>query len=223
MSIQRKIHHLLQSEGADETFRYLPLLRVSLDLEEPVLITEKVDGTTMQAIRGEPWKRFDLFKRGDPRKRLVSEAERYELRFCQPEDPSVKWYLKSFEAHREAFDEFGRQYPDIWIYFEALGANIGARYKGLAPTVRIFDVGADGSFLPFFKTVGLVREFQLPAVAYRWEVFGTLENLLEVLARYISMDPKLPPHELEGWVLRSEVNGNEVVAKIRVRDLQQIR
>lgn len=226
MSTQRKIHHLLQSEGEGDTFRYLPVLSAPFDLNRPILVTEKVDGSTMQSAKGEPWKRFDRFSKGDPRKRLVNEEDRYELRPCRSDDPSVKWYLASFNAHRERFEEFGRRYPDHWIYFEALGVKIGSRYKGLDPTVRVFDVSDRGIFFSFLDTVKIVSEIGLPMVAYRWEVFGHVNNLLEVLAKDVSRDEQLPPHELEGWVLRQHVVNHavekEVVAKIRVHDLRRI-
>lgn len=223
MVTQRKIYHLLESEGSEESFRYLLSLRAPFDLARPILVTEKVDGSTMQSRNGGPYKRFDLFKTGDPRKHTASEKERYELRLCKSDDPSVKWYLAGFEAHRAAFKEFGRRYPDCWIYFESLGGKIGARYKDLAPTVRVFDVGANGLFLPFSQAVKISAEIGLPVVQHREDVFGTLENLLEVLAYDTSRDGGLPPHKLEGWVLRQEFKGKEVVAKIRVKDLGQIK
>lgn len=219
MAIQRKIYHLLKSEGTEETFRYLLSLRAPFDLLRPVLMTEKVDGSTMQSCGGMPWKRFDRFKAGDPRKHSASESERYELRPCRADDPSVKWYLAGFEAHKAAFEEFGRRYFDRWIYFESLGGKIGARYKDLDPTIRVFDTSYNGVFLPFAETVKTAYQVGLPVVQHREEIFGTLENLLEVLAHDVSGDSKLPPHQLEGWVLRQ----GEVVAKIRVKDLNQIK
>ena len=222
MVTQRKIHHVLDSEGQDRDFRYLPRLNAPFDLNKPILVTDKVDGSTMQSNQGQPWKRFDRFSKGDPRKREVSEEERYELRICEPDDPSVKWYLASFNAHREQIEEFGKMYPNSWIYFEALGAKIQSRYSGLDPTIRVFDVGENGIFLPFPETVEVASEFGLMVVGYRWEVFGFLDNLLETLEQDISRDDKLPEHQLEGWVLRQYVLNEEVVAKIRVSDLKKI-
>lgn len=226
MATQRKIHHLLQSEGEEATFRYLPALRVPFDLNKPVLVTEKVDGSTMQSMHGEPWKRFDRFSKGNPRKRLVSEDERYELRLCKSDDPSVKWYLASFNAYREQFEKFGKRYPDRWIYFEALNGKIGARYKGLDPIVRIFDISENGRFLPFLDAASVASEVGLPVVVHRQEVFGFLDNLLEILASDFSRDSGFPKHNLEGWVLRQYVvthaSSGEVVAKIRVEDLKKI-
>lgn len=226
MATQRKIHHVLQSEGDGATFRYLPVLRAPFDLNKPVLVTEKVDGSTMQFTHGEPWKRFDRFPKNDPRKRLVSEEERYELRLCKPDDPSVKWYLASFNAHRKQFEELGQRYPNRWTYFEALNDKIGARYKGLDPTVRVFDISENGSFLLFFDVVKAASEIGLPVVAHRWEIFGLIDNLLEVLASDTSRDNGFPAHNLEGWVLRqhvvTHVLNEEIVAKIRVKDLKKI-
>lgn len=226
MVTQRKIHHLLQSEGEGATFHYLPELRAPFDLNKPIIVTEKVDGSTMQSRHGEPWKRFDRFSKGDPKKRLVSEDERYELRLCRLDDPSVKWYLASFNAYCEQFKEFGKRYSNHWIYFEALGNKINARYKGLDPTVRVFDVSENGVFLPFLEVVKVASWVGLPAVSYRWEVFGFLGNLLEVFRNDFSRDGHLPAHNLEGWVLRQHVIthtlNEEVVAKIRFEDLKKI-
>lgn len=226
MSTQRKIHHVLASEGEDKTFRYLPVLKAPFDLSKPILVTEKVDGSTMQSQLGEPWKRFDRFSKGDPRKRLVSEDERYELRRCEASDPAMKWYLAAFDSAREAFERFGQQYPNHWVYFEAMGSKIQARYPGLAPTVRIFDVSKNGDFLSFEEAVNIVSQFGLPVVAYGKKTFNTLDRLLEDLVAPISVyddDLGLPSHQREGWVLRQDDgNGNEVVAKIRIADLEKM-
>ena len=226
MSTQRKIHHVLASEGEERSFRYLPVLKAPLDLSRPILVTEKVDGSTMQSQLGEPWKRFDRFSKGDPRKRIVSEDERYELRRCEVSDPAMKWYLAAFDSRREDFEHFGRKYPNHWIYFEAMGSKIQARYPGLAPTVRVFDVSENGKFLPFEEAVKIVSQFWLPVVTYGKKVFGTLDQLLEDLVAPISIygdDQGLPTHQREGWVLRQDDgNGKEVVAKIRIADLKKM-
>lgn len=223
MSTQRKIHHVLASEGEGKAFRYLPVLQAAIDLSKTILITEKVDGSTMQSQLGEPWKRFDRFSKGDPRKRTVSEEERYELRQCEAGDPAVKWYLAAFDAHREAFGRFGQAYPNHWIYFEALGGKIQSRYPDLTPTIRIFDVSENGAFFPFGEAVSIADQFELPVVEHRTEIFFTLGSLLEKLSVANSSDRGFPTHQIEGWVLRQDDgNGNEVVAKIRVADLKKI-
>jgi len=224
VSTQRKIHHLLQSHGEGRDFQYLPDLRASFDLGEPILVTEKVDGSTMQSKQGEAWKRFDRFKKKDPRKRLASEEERYELRLCSPYDPGVKWYLASFNAHSSQFNLFGQRHPDRWIYFEALGAKVQSRYPGLDPTVRVFDVSSNGAFLPFSEAVSIAFELGLPVVAHRWETFGSLGNLLDSLTTDSSRDDGLPSHQLEGWVLRQSGStpSEEVVAKVRIGDLRKL-
>lgn len=223
MATQRKIHHVLDSVGEDQTFRYLPRLKAPLDLSRPVLVTEKVDGSTMQFKDGEPWKRYDRFSKGDPRKREVPEEERYELRKCSSDNPAEKWYLASYETHRLQFEEFGRRFPGHWIYFEALGARIGARYKGLQSTVRVFDAaGPTDGFLPFDVAHEMARMVGLPVVASRINVFGSLNDLLADLKMARSSDQGFPEHALEGWVLRQMVGDQEVVAKIRVKDLDKL-
>lgn len=222
MSTQRKIYHLLKSEGENETFRYLPEFRAPFSLEEPILVTDKVDGSTMQSKGGKPYKRFDLFRKNDPRKHTASEAERYELRLLDPLNHSHREFLTAYNSYRPEFEEFGRRYPDLWIYSEGLSSNIGGRFPGLKPTIRVFDANKNGQYLPFLEILRMAGEVGLPVVPWRWEVFGNLETLLEVLSKDVSSDKELPPHRLEGWVLRQVVNGEEVVAKIRVTDIDQI-
>ena len=222
MLTQRKIYHLLKSFGQGDDFWYLWELRTAFDLSKPILVTDKLDGSTMQTDGTEPWKRFDRFKKGDKRKFNASEEERYELRICQPDDPLVKWYIEAFNVYRDRFAEFGRRYPGFCAYFEALGGNIGGRFPGLKPTIRVFDVADENSYLPFLETVKIAESVGLPVVPHRWEMFGNLETLLEILSRDVSGDKDLPMHILEGWVLRQMVNGEEVVAKIRIADLAQL-
>jgi hypothetical protein len=182
-----------------------------------------VDGSTMQSQRGEAWKRFDRFSKGDSRKRLVAEDERYELRRCETTDTAMKWYLAAFDSRREAFERFGRMYPDRWLHFEALGGTIGARYPGLTPTVRVFDVSDNSGFLPFGEAVEIAEEIGLPVVSFKMVFFFSLKHLLAKLSEDASSDWGLGRHQLEGWVLRQrDANGNEVVAKIRVADLKKL-
>lgn len=231
MTTQRKIPHLLASEGDGASFRYLRKLGVPLDFSRPMLVTEKVDGSTMQARDALPHKRYDRFSKGDPRKHGASEEERYELRACARSNPAEKWYLDAFEAHLDGFREAARLRPDVWIYFEALGAKIGARYPDLPPTIRVFDIADATGFLPFEQTIELAVATQLPRVAfsalYLSCVFtlhserAALDCLFESLTK-TSSDLVHPttkqPYVCEGWVIRQD----ETVAKIRVADLKRL-
>ena len=220
--IQRKIYNLLTSEGQGKTFRYHLEMYPPFDLSLPLTVTEKVDGSTMQAYRGKPWKRFDRFKKGSKRKRSVLPAERYELRLLEDTEPAHKWLLASFTTYRSEIEIFGKHNPGLWLYFEALGAKIQARYRDLPPTIRMFDMGNETEFLHFFQTKQAAETYDLPLVASHKTKFSSLEEILTALEHAASNDPRLPDHELEGWVLRQNINGKEIVAKIRKSDLKKI-
>jgi hypothetical protein len=220
MTTQRKIHHVLDSQGNGDSFFYLPLLKAPIDISQPLLVTEKVDGTTVQGKKEDGqftvYKRFDNFKPGDPRKHAASEAERYRLEKLQPKDPASKWIWLSVNRWQDKFN----QLPEgLWVYFEALGDKIGARYKGLPATVRVFDTAPEsGSYNPFETTVEVIQQAGLPLVAFRTVSFGDVETLILQLQSAKPQDEELKPYVLEGWVLRQ----GETVAKIRVKDLDRL-
>lgn len=216
MSTQRKIGHVLQSSGDGQSFAYHAALGTPFDLSAPVLVTEKVDGSTMQVLNGAPFKRYDNFKKGDPRKHGASEEERYRLCACSRDNPSERYYLDAFDAYAE---QFAMLDPGVWFYFEAMGAKIGARYPGLSPTVRVFDSSRDGAWRPFEDTRVNASAAGLPVVQSFYETFGSIGALLGRLSEAESTDADLPPHKLEGWVLRQ----GDLVAKIRKADLGRIK
>lgn len=219
MTTQRKIYHLLDSQGNQEDFKYLPSLNAPFDLNQPILVTEKVDGTTVQGRveSGEfvTYKRFDNFKPGDPRKHAASEEERYRLEKLQLSDPASRWIWRSVDGWKSKLN----QLPEgLWVYFEAIGDKIGARYKGLSPTIRVFDTSSEGKFNPFGFLVVLCHQLGIPTVEFHSSVFGDLGTLVETLRVAESRDEELKPYKLEGWVLRQ----GEHVAKIRVKDLDKL-
>lgn len=222
MTTQRKIGHVLASGGSGADFHYRAELAAPFDLSAPIMVTEKVDGSTMQALGGKPYKRYDNFKAGDPRKHGASEEERYRLEECSRDKPHERYYLDAFDQYAAAFGEVPAH---VWVYFEALGPKIGARYRGdgFAPTVRVFDTASFGAFGPFGETRAIAGRAGLPVVACHERVFGTLDGMLAELGAAESRDPALPPHELEGWVLRQWDGHREVVAKIRKGDLGRTR
>lgn len=224
--IQRKIHHLLKDAGDSRDHRYLRELRLPFDLSKPILVTEKVDGTTVQGRKEDGefavYKRFDNFKPGDPRKHSASEADRYRLERLRRDDPAAKWIFAAADHHREAFSLLPE---DLWIFFEALGEKIGARYKNpvLAPTIRVFDTGDGVVFSHFDITREFARFYALPLVAAHRQCFGNLDALVENLRSARSCDQQLEHYPLEGWVLRQKDQDlREMVAKIRVKDLERL-
>ena len=216
--VQRKIHHILKSSGNGKDFHYLPELAIQFELDQIILVTEKVDGSTLQAKGGELYKRYDNFSKNDPRKQTATEQERYRLDKCSRSNPSEKWYWQSFDAYRPQFERLGLHHPDIWVYFEALGSKIGARYPGLGPTVRVFDAGTETAFEPFRGAGEVADAYALPMVFYYYRQFSGLEHLLADLQSAVSGDIGLPEHKLEGWVLRQ----GDLIGKIRVADLNKL-
>ena len=85
--------------------------------------------------------------------------------------------------------------------------------------IRVFDTGRDGEFLKFNDTLRHVETVGLPVVADRFQTFGDLAGLLLALSESTSTDSALPPHKLEGWVLRQ----GDLIGKIRVDDLKKIQ
>lgn len=232
--MQRKIPHLLKDVGTGREHRYIRELRVPFDLQKPMIITEKVDGTTVQSRylfgKLEVWKRFDNFRAGDPKKHAAPESERYRLEKLHHDDPSAKWIWAAVDRHYGGLCKF---WGSVWVFFEALGANINARYRNppLQPTIRVFDIGSYGRFHDF-TTTQLAKSAELPIVGAHTQIFGDLETLFRDLrqARYedskrdeLYPDDNLCGYPLEGWVLRrSDPDGTELVAKIRVKDLAKL-
>ncbi len=226
LMVQRKIQHLLKDTGNGRDHRYVRELRLPFDFTRPILVTEKVDGTTVQGRveDGEfvVYKRFDNFKPGDPKKHTAGEAERYRLERLRRDDPASKWIWIAVDRHMSAFNKLP---SGVWIFFEALGEKIGSRYRNpaLAPTIRVFDTG-DGEVFGYFEiTTEMTLSRDLPLVAARRECFGNLDALIEGLRQARSMDAEFASYPLEGWVLRQkDENSRELVTKIRVKDLERL-
>lgn len=223
MFTQRKIHHVLKNNGGEGSeFRYLPETDMPLN---DLLLTDKVDGSTVQFTNGKFFKRMDNFQTGDPRKFTATEEERYRL---EPLDdrPAFKHYLTSAMTQEEGFMRFAEMFKDTTVYFEALGSKIGARYKTLLPTIRCFDVSNSNGFLPFQEAVEMLKCAGLPIVEYTPASFENIDELIEYVAGYSAVDKGLGDHEAEGLVIRSNFIGDdnrqEVVRKIRKNDLKRI-
>lgn len=119
---QRKIVHLLASEGGDESFRYRRQLSTDADAfvtGKEVFFTEKWDGTTVQATRDGVFKRKELLQRGA--KNGAGEAERYDIERIDLSDPACKYIAAACAPHLAAFKQLA---PGLCVYFEAVGSRI---------------------------------------------------------------------------------------------------
>uniref|UniRef100_A0A7S2MRA5 Uncharacterized protein n=1 Tax=Helicotheca tamesis TaxID=374047 RepID=A0A7S2MRA5_9STRA len=158
LRIQRKIHHLLSSTGSGDTFRYYPNVlntdKHELISDQLVVLTEKWDGTTVQATNRGIFKRCDKFAKGDERKlRTQSEEERYSIErldvgfdeFLAAKSGNgggggVSGGDKACKYIREAVEKyypiFASMDDDVCVFFEAVGTKIQARYRtsNLVPT-----------------------------------------------------------------------------------------
>merc|ERR1712187_443661 len=100
MGVQRKIFHLFQHSGNGDSFCYEPPPRLNLEQTgfgagaDPcpaVYLTEKWDGTTMQATSNGIYKRLDLFGKNKPK----DPAQRYTVRLVAWRDSDV-WHGLDF-------------------------------------------------------------------------------------------------------------------------------
>lgn len=218
MRVQRKIFHLLADNGViGRGFRYLSKInpRHSFNWAEPVLITDKIDGTTVQASATGIFKRRDLFKTGDPRKFTATEQERYTLAKLELDAPENKHIARAVSKYLDVFREI---YPVIMVYFEAFGNKIQARYKGLTPDIRVFDVALRDKFQLFEFTRRFCVGWGLPVVGGYYDRLSGVSDIISRLENATHSDEALKPYELEGFVLRQ---GNQI-AKIRKTDLKRV-
>mmetsp|Transcript_62717 Transcript_62717/g.149622 ORF Transcript_62717/g.149622 Transcript_62717/m.149622 type:complete len:420 (-) Transcript_62717:56-1315(-) len=240
--VQRKIFHLFRFAGNGPNFHYEPPARLNaeqtgLGPEEcpPLYLTEKWDGTTMQATNSAVFRRLDLATK---RKGEAQDAsQRYTLRLVAWREPSSgRWngldHLEAdtyvAEALRPYLHHFEAMEPDLCVYFECVHTFIQARYRhldGLAD-IRVFDFarcGEDGSwqsgrFLPFDETVALAERHNLPIVGFERHVGASAESLWKELEAAKSKEYKTAKAPLEGYVVR-EASGAGV-AKARVEHLR---
>ena len=222
IATQRKISHLLASSGSGTTFQYHARLNAAFEAGEHVFLTEKWDGTTVQATCEFVAKRFDNFKAGDPRKHGASAGQRYRLERLDFANPANREIERAVAPHVEALRALP---PGLCVYFEAIGPKIQSRYRHLPRShgIRVFDFARDGVFVDWRETVALAAAYGLPLVHY--EEVPALE--LGALLRRLGQQP--PPRytgvdaELEGWVVRGAAATNAGgIAKVRVEDLEKL-
>jgi hypothetical protein len=219
---QRKIHSLLYHEGTSDTFRYFPKLNDTAAFCEGdvVFLTEKIDGTTMQATNGGVYKRFDRKSaRKSGKWHNLTDEERYSVERVDLSNRSNRYIAQAVQDYLPIFS----QIPDgVCIYFEAIGQSIGARFAEISEfsdTIYVFDSTRDGEFVPFGDTVELCERVSLPCVAHSTTELS-VSNIIETLSRQPLYYSALPTALLEGFVVRSTTSC--AAAKIRVDDVPKI-
>jgi hypothetical protein len=109
---------------------------------DSVILTEKYDGTTVQATKYGVFKRKDKFQVGDLRKHdVVDESERYDVERIDLENGckhGINLYIKqAVLPYLEIFKQFDKEENDngvdgggeLCCYFEAYGTNIQSRFN----------------------------------------------------------------------------------------------
>eukprot|EP00743_Colponemidia_sp_Colp-15_P008015 GILK01008681.1.p1 GENE.GILK01008681.1~~GILK01008681.1.p1 ORF type:complete len:239 (-),score=35.71 GILK01008681.1:238-954(-) len=218
---QRKIENLLSSVVDGEDFYYTAQLnpKVGFKQGELVYLTEKLDGTTVQATNRGVYKRFDNFASG-AQKRARPVSERYRLELLNLEDPQNKHIAKAVENYTEVFAQLD---DGVCVYFEAIGTHINKRFQHFDEfyDIRVFDFAREGQYVPFSDTIALAEIHGLPYVHYS-DTTLQLPSILDVLSSHPSYNDLDAP--LEGYVVRSaEDDTSDRIAKIRVDDLANMR
>mmetsp|Transcript_20277 Transcript_20277/g.44276 ORF Transcript_20277/g.44276 Transcript_20277/m.44276 type:complete len:426 (-) Transcript_20277:27-1304(-) len=238
--IQRKIFHLFQYQGSGPNFRYVDPPGFNADQtgfgtgevpNPPAYITEKWDGTTMQATSSHIFKRLDLWggkrKSNDP-------TGRYDVKLIAWREASGWQGLDFVEAdarYKECLEKHLPKFEDlddgVSIYFEVIHTDINATFKelpGLAD-IRIFDsskassANGDGEFLPFQDTIALAKKLQLPIVGWQfWEQLD-VDRMWKTLQAACSAEYDSAAAPLEGYVVREGGAGGRI-AKARCEQVQ---
>mmetsp|Transcript_3631 Transcript_3631/g.9173 ORF Transcript_3631/g.9173 Transcript_3631/m.9173 type:complete len:342 (+) Transcript_3631:70-1095(+) len=239
--VQRKIFHLFQFSGNGLKFHYQPPPRFNADQTgigpgtcPHLYLTEKWDGTTMQATKHAVFRRLDLATK---RKGEAQDAsQRYTLRLVAWRDPStctwngldhIEADVYIAEALRPHLQNFEALEDGVCVFFECVHTHIQARYRqleGLAD-IRIFDFARCGengqwdsaSFVPFEETIQLAEQYRLPLVGWELVDDADASSLWKELEEAKNKEYKTAAAPLEGYVVR-EASGAGV-AKARVEHL----
>eukprot|EP00928_Gymnodinium_smaydae_P016945 TRINITY_DN16436_c0_g2_i1.p1 TRINITY_DN16436_c0_g2~~TRINITY_DN16436_c0_g2_i1.p1 ORF type:complete len:426 (-),score=83.47 TRINITY_DN16436_c0_g2_i1:167-1444(-) len=256
--VQRKIFHLFRYAGNGDAFHYEPPPRLndaqtSFGAGEcphpPVYITEKWDGTTMQATSRGIFQRLDVW---GSRKQGKDPAGRYSLRLIAwREDSSTVWrgldfigadvrYEEALRAHLPAIAALPE---DVCVYFELVHTNVNTTFKGLPgfAGIRVFDMarhvgsridtGAASDdkaweFLPFEETIELAGRFNLPIVGWKRCERLVVQEVWADLQAAASQHYTTAAAPLEGFVIREAAEGSRPlpdggrIAKARVEVLR---
>jgi hypothetical protein len=240
--VQRKIFHLFRYAGSGESFHYEPPPRFNAeqtgfgegaDPHPAIYVTEKWDGTTMQATSTHIFKRLDLWGK----KKKADPSERYDLRLVAwraedgtwrgldfaDADARVSQALSPYLSKLEALE------PGLCVYFEVVHTDINVTFKHLPgfADIRVFDFSRapaassqEARFLPFEETIRLAEQCGLPIVGWDHQPradAGALWQQLSDAARgrhYASS-----PAQIEGYVIREAGAGGRI-AKARVEQVQ---
>ena len=220
ITCQRKIHALMDHRGQGDTFCYHPRLNCAVPFSEgeEVYLTEKMDGTTMQATNDGIYKRFERTKKSK-KWHEQSEDMRYRLERIDLSNRSHKYIARAIDRYLPLF----KNIPNgTCIYFEAIDPSIGTRFQNLEgfDSIYVFDSTRDGDFVPFGQTVELCQTLGLPCVAYS-KMILSLSSIIETLSRSSLHYTAISNASLEGYVVRS-INTSDS-AKIRVDDIPKIK
>jgi len=241
--VQRKIFHLFQFAGSGPNFHYEPPPRLNAaqcgfgDGARPhpaVYVTEKWDGTTMQATSTCILKRLDL--RAGKRSKL-DPADRYDLKLIawRSQDIGGKWHGLDFidadervaEAVTPHLSKLEAMADDLCVYFEVVHTDINTTFKHIPgfADIRVFDFSrmpsseaAQGQFLPFEETIALAKDLRFPLVGWCHHAQLDAAEVWAQLHEAKTQKYDGVPAPLEGFVVR-EAGRGERIAKARVEHL----
>lgn len=199
---QRKIHHLLSHTGSGDTFVYHRELAggpaSAFRAGEEVFLTEKWDGTTVQATCDGIFKRKELLQRGSSAKfECKGEAERYDVERINLEDPAHKYIAAACSPYMDIFASFPK---GLCVYFEAVGSRIAGSKQRFCQGVRPISQASCAPLAPGgLKVQQGVGYTPYPAVSRT--LHGDLANAgtpLEyqnsTLPHYLPLPPTRPDH-----------------------------
>jgi len=236
---QRKIFHLFRFAGSGPTFHYEPPARLNVDQtgfgagpepEPAVYVTEKWDGTTMQATNQAIFRRQEVVgkhKSKDP-------SDRYELKLVAWREAERGWrgfdfleadarVVEALSPHLSSIEALDN---DLCVYFECLHSRINATYQHLEgfADIRVFDFARaassgwkGGAFLNFGDTVALASRFSLPLVGWQRRERLYAAEIWDELEAAKSRQYATAAAPLEGFVVREAQAGR--IAKARVENL----
>eukprot|EP00977_Amphora_coffeiformis_P014669 scaffold4162_cov162-Amphora_coffeaeformis.AAC.2 len=219
ITCQRKIHSLMDHQGQGDTFCYYPRLNSAVPFSEgeEVYLTEKMDGTTMQATKDGVYKRFERTQKSKKWHGL-SEEERYRVERVDLTNRSHRYIARAINRYLPVFETI----PDgVCIYFEAIDPSIGTRFQELKgfDSIYVFDSARNGEFVSFGETVELCQTLGLPCVAHS-RIKLSLPRIIQTLSQTNLYYSAVSNALLEGYVVRS-INTSDA-AKIRVDDIPNI-
>lgn len=233
--VQRKIFHLFQYSGSGDSFQYEPPPRLNSAQcgwapasSTPVYITEKWDGTTMQASSTHIFKRLDLW---GARRKGADPSQRYDLRLVAWRGADTDWDWRGLEfqeADLRVFQALSGYLPalaglaaGLCVYFEVVHERINSTFQHLPgfADIRVFDFSRDAAFLPFEDTISLSERHGLPLVG--WHLCDHLDAQQvwdELVMASNGGEYGTAQAPLEGFVIREAGKGDRI-AKARVAHL----